>query len=87
MSQSQSNIFSGTSLDNAYKFETFSPYIANDGLRSQFSSKCIFCSSTKTVNLTKDDGSFKHCNQCKKQFKALFVNSHNFMNVRNITRN
>jgi hypothetical protein len=81
MSQSQSNMFSGTSLDNAYNFQTFSPYMANDAnIRSQFSPKCIFCSSTNTVNLSKDNGSFKHCNQCKKQFKALFMNS-NFVNA------
>jgi len=59
-----------TNLDSAYQFNTFSPYIINGGLNSRFSSVCIFCSSNNTINLM-NDGSFKQCNSCKKQFKAL----------------
>lgn len=62
-----------TNLDSAYQFSTFSPYIMNGGLNSQFSPVCIFCSSNNTMNLSKD-GSFKQCNSCKKQFKPLHSN-------------
>jgi hypothetical protein len=58
-----------TSIDSAYQFTTFSPYIMNGGLNSRFSPICIFCSSNNTMNLF-NDGSFKHCNSCRKQFKA-----------------
>lgn len=59
-----------TPLDSAYKFTTFSPYINNGGLNSKFSPICIFCSSNNTHSLSKDGGSFKQCNTCKKQFRA-----------------
>ena len=58
-----------TSIDSAYKFNSFSPYIMNGGLNSIFTPICIFCSSHNTKNLV-NDGSFKQCNRCKKQFKA-----------------
>lgn len=70
---SNSNMFNGdlakTNLDSAYNFTSFSSYIMNGGLNSRFSPICIFCSANNTINLT-DDGSFKQCNMCKKQFKA-----------------
>jgi hypothetical protein len=57
-----------TNLDAAYQFSSFSPYIMNGGLTSQFSPICIFCSSNNTISLV-NDGSFKQCNTCRKQFK------------------
>jgi len=61
-----------TLLDNAYKFESFSPYIINNGLvGGGFLPICVFCSSSNTANLAKD-GSFKQCNTCKKQFRPMF---------------
>jgi len=70
---SNPNMFNGnlgeTNLDAAYQFSSFSPYIMNGGLNSRFSPNCIFCSSNNTINLV-NDGSFKQCNSCKKQFKA-----------------
>lgn len=60
-----------TSLDNAYQFTSFSSYIMNGGLVSKFSPLCTFCSSNNTSNLS-NDGSFKHCNSCRKQFKAKY---------------
>ena len=71
---SNSNIFTNnnfqqTPLNDAYNFNTFSPYIMNGGLTSKFSPICIFCSSNNTMNLA-NDGSFKQCNSCRKQFKA-----------------
>lgn len=70
---SSSNVFNGdlvqTNLDDAYQFNTFSPYIVNGGLNSRFSPICVFCSSNNTRNLIQD-GSFKQCNNCKKQFKS-----------------
>ena len=65
---------SQTSIDNAYQFSSFSPYILNGGLNRTFSPICIFCSSNNTMNLAKD-GSFKQCNTCRKQFKANLINN------------
>ena len=33
-----------TNINDAYKFETFSDYINNKGLKTNFSPNCIFCS-------------------------------------------
>ncbi len=72
---SGSNLFNnkggsgGIPINDAYQFNTFSSYIVNGGLNSHFSPICIFCSSKDSRSLS-NDGSFKQCNQCKKQFKA-----------------
>ena len=69
--------FQQTPLNDAYQFNTFSPYIMNGGLNSNFSPICIFCSSNNTMNLA-NDGSFKQCNSCRKQFKARLSNGQQF---------
>lgn len=73
---SNSNIFNNnlvqTSLDDAYKFHTFSGYINNNGLQTRFSSKCIFCPCDISTSLI-SDGSFRQCNSCKKQFKSKLI--------------
>jgi len=71
---SNSNVFSNgnfqqTPLNVAYQFQSFSNYINNNGLMAHFSSKCIFCPSSNSTALI-SDGSFRHCDSCKKQFKA-----------------
>jgi len=66
--------FQQTPLNDAYQFNSFSPYIVNGGLNSKFSPICIFCSSNNTVNLA-NDCSFKQCNSCRKQFKARLSNN------------
>jgi hypothetical protein len=66
--------FQQTPLDSAYQFSTFSQYITGGGLNSRFSPNCIFCSSNNSTNLA-NDGSFKQCNSCKKQFKAKLLNN------------
>jgi len=66
--------FQQTPLNDAYNFNTFSPYIMNGGLNNRFSPICIFCSSNNTMNLA-NDGSFKQCNTCRKQFKANLSNN------------
>lgn len=75
---SNPNMFNGelaqTSIDSAYQFSSFSQYIVNGGLNSRFSPNCIFCSSNNTMNLI-NDGSFKQCNSCRKQFKAKLSNN------------
>jgi len=58
-----------TTINDAYHFESFSSYINNKGLQTKFSPNCIFCSTTESTPLT-NDGSFRQCNRCKKQFKA-----------------
>jgi len=68
------NNFQQTPLNDAYNFNTFSKYIMNGGLNNIFSSICIFCSSNNTMNLV-NDGSFKQCNNCRKQFKANVSNN------------
>lgn len=70
------NELTQTSLDDAYKFSSFSPYIMNGGLSTKFSPICIFCSSNNTMNLV-NDGSFKQCNSCRKQFKPRLTNYSN----------
>jgi hypothetical protein len=75
---SNSNIFNGgnfqqTPLNDAYQFQSFSTYINNNGLKSMFSPRCIFCSSFESIALSNDGGSFRQCNRCKKQFKASLI--------------
>ena len=60
--------FQQTPLGDAYQFNTFSQYINNGGLQTRFSPKCVFCPSTDSTPLI-NDGSFRQCNRCKKQFK------------------
>ena len=59
-----------TSINDAYRFTTFSEFIKTQS-SVNFSPLCIFCSSNNTFSLS-PDGSFKQCRSCKKQFKALF---------------
>jgi len=61
-----------TSLDDAYKFHSFSQYINNNGLSTRFSSKCIFCPCNISTPLM-SDGSFRQCNSCKKQFRSVLI--------------
>jgi hypothetical protein len=72
---SNSNVFNGsnfqqTPINIAYNFSSFSDYINNNGLKTTFSPRCIFCSSIESIPLT-NDGAFRQCGKCKKQFKAL----------------
>jgi hypothetical protein len=60
-----------TTINDAYHFESFSEYINNKGLQTNFSPICIFCSSNDSVSLI-NDGSFRKCRKCKKDFKARF---------------
>lgn len=76
---SNSNMFNNgnfqqTPINDAYQFNSFSPYILNGGLNTTFSPICIFCSSNNSINLA-NDGSFKQCNSCRKQFKAALSNN------------
>ena len=59
-----------TPINDGYHFESFSSYIVNNGLRTKFSPVCIFCSSNESVSLI-EDGSFRQCKKCKKQFKSM----------------
>jgi hypothetical protein len=64
--------FQQTPISDAYQFNSFSSYILNGGLNTRFSPICIFCSSNNTINLI-NDSSFKQCNSCRKQFKAVLT--------------
>lgn len=57
-----------TPLNAAYAYNSFSNYINNMKLPI-YSSICIFCSSKETT-LLMNDGSFRKCNGCNRQFKA-----------------
>jgi hypothetical protein len=63
-----------TNINDAYQFVSFSDYINNKGLQGTFSPICIFCSYNVSVSLV-NDGSFRECKRCKKQFKAKIVQS------------
>lgn len=71
---SNSNVFNNsnfqqTPIMDAYQFSSFSQYINNGCLTSRFSPVCIFCSAKDSTSLI-NDGSFRQCNRCKKNFKA-----------------
>ena len=72
---SNSNTFNNnlvqTDVNTAYSFQTFSGYI-NNMKAPKYSAICIFCSCKESAPLI-NDGSFRQCNQCKKQFKAQII--------------
>ena len=73
---SNSNTFNNnnlvqTDVNTAYSFQTFSGYI-NNMKAPKYSKICIFCSCKESAPLI-NDGSFRQCNQCKKQFKAQII--------------
>jgi uncharacterized CHY-type Zn-finger protein len=74
---SGTNIFNGnlteTPINIAYKFNTCSNFIKNMKL-PEFSSNCIFCSCRDSISLNQE-GSFRQCRKCNKQFKAAFSNN------------
>jgi hypothetical protein len=63
-----------TSISDAYQYQTFSPYIASSKniLKPNYSPVCVFCSHPESKALM-NDGSFRQCNQCKKQFRAVVI--------------
>jgi len=73
---SNSNMFPNnlvqTSINDAYQFHTFSNFIQTQTVSTHFSPHCIFCPSIHSIPLT-NDGSFRQCRMCNKQFKALLI--------------
>ena len=75
---SNSNTFvkelNATSISDAYQYQTFSPFISSTKniLRPNYSPVCIFCSHSESKALM-NDGSFRECNRCKKQFRAVVL--------------
>ena len=69
-----SNIFNNnlvqTPVNSAYQFNTHSEFIKNMKIPS-FSPVCIFCSCHESISLNQD-GSFRQCKRCNKQFKSAF---------------
>ena len=63
-----------TPIDSAYIFETTkdNTQFLQKGMKKEFSLICIFCSCKETVPLMQD-GSFRSCNKCKKQFKSKII--------------
>ena len=61
-----------TSLCDAYKYHTHSEFIKKMKIPT-FSPQCIFCSSLKTDSLV-NDGSFRRCGACRKDFRAIIIN-------------
>jgi len=61
-----------TSINDAYKYETHSEFIKQMKIPT-FSPVCIFCSCSKTDSLI-NDGSFRRCSNCRKDFRAQIIN-------------
>ncbi len=62
-----------TSLDNAYKFNTFSTFIQNNmNYTVNFSPVCIFCLNPDSY-LLMNDGSLRRCKRCNRNFKAKII--------------
>ena len=57
-----------TNINDAYRFQSFSDYINNNGLQTKFSPVCIFCSEKESLSLI-SDGSFRECKRCKKHIR------------------
>jgi uncharacterized CHY-type Zn-finger protein len=72
-----SNIFNNnlvqTPVGNAYQFSSQSEFVKNMKVPS-FSPICIFCSCRESISLN-NEGSFRQCKKCNKQFKATFGKS------------
>lgn len=60
-----------TPLSDAYVYKTYSDYI-NKMKKPKYYIICIFCSCKDSIPLV-EDGSFRQCNHCKKQFKAKMI--------------
>ena len=61
-----------TPINDAYRYHTHSEFIKQMKVPT-FSLICIFCSSSKSDSLT-NDGSFRRCGNCKKDFRATIIN-------------
>jgi hypothetical protein len=61
-----------TPINDAYRYHTHSEFIKQMKIPT-FSLQCIFCPSLKTDSLV-NDGSFRRCGACRKDFKALISN-------------
>jgi hypothetical protein len=62
-----------TTIKDAYFYQTFSPYVATQPIfQPKYSSMCVFCSHNETKALM-NDGSFRQCNRCNKQFRATIT--------------
>lgn len=67
------NPFVQTPLNEAYKYETHSEFIKQlQQIPNRFSPVCIFCSCKQSVPLNQE-GSFRNCRLCNKQFKAKII--------------
>ena len=67
------NQFVQTPLNEAYKYETHSQFIKQlQQNPTRFSPVCIFCSCRESVPLNQE-GSFRSCRLCNKQFKAKII--------------
>lgn len=60
-----------TPIAQAYQYETHSEFIKTTK-KVQFSPICIFCSHLESIPLL-NDGSFRRCQQCRKDFKAKII--------------
>ena len=59
-----------TPIENAYHIEHVNPNIYRGTIT--YSKKCIYCSSQESISLL-PDGSFRKCNNCRKNFKATIL--------------
>jgi hypothetical protein len=61
-------------LENAYKIHHTNNIPYGDGVKivAKYSDQCPFCSSNNTISLMQD-GSFKRCQQCRKEFRSTIL--------------
>ena len=64
-------MFPQTNINEAYQYQTHSQFIMNSKA-PRIMANCIFCSCPHSVALTQD-GTFRQCQNCKKQFKAKIM--------------
>ena len=64
-----------TSLTDAYKIHHINNQTYSQPI--QYSSQCIFCSNNESIALmqNQDNGSFRRCTGCKKEFRAKILTS------------
>jgi hypothetical protein len=69
------NIMNYTNLDEAYKIHHIRPDTYDSNVK--YSQICIYCNNPSSIPLMLkyDGGIFRHCNKCKKNFRAIIMNN------------
>ncbi len=67
-----------TPLEDAYKSHHTNSNIYTNNIT--YSPICIYCKNTSSKALMNDGGSFRQCDKCRKNFRAIVIDKaiHNF---------